>query len=276
VVGGRLTPPSAVRGAKRNCDGATELVFAGFKLGSWVGNQKGRWNSLSRERRHRLEELPGWALDARTAYWEEGFRRLQEYADQHGHTRVPQKYVIDDYRLGAWLNTQRTNWSKLSDERRQRLSQIPGWALNAIDAQWEEGFNHLLAYVAETGSALVPSDYILDGFRLGQWVTVQRRSWESLSDERRQRLAKLPGWAESARDAWWEAGFRRLEEYVQKFGHGSPPQSYTDDDGFRLGAWVHKQRQSQAKGKLSADRRMRLSKVRGWGWTPRTSATPRR
>lgn len=175
-----------------------------------------------------------------------------------------------------WLNTQRSNWSKLSDERRQRLSQIPGWTLNAIDAQWEEGFSHLLAYVAETGSALVPSEYILDGFRLGQWVTVQRRSWDSLSDERRQRLAELPGWAESARDAWWEEGFRRLEEYVQKFGHASPPQSYTDEEGFRLGTWVHKQRQSLAKGKLSADRRLRLSKLHDWEWTPRSTATERR
>jgi superfamily II DNA or RNA helicase len=251
-------------------------VFAGFKLGQWVSNQKARWNSLGDERRRRLQELPGWALDARTAYWEEGFRRLQEFAEQHGHTRVAQKHVVEGYRLGVWLNTQRSNWSKLSDERTQRLSQIPGWTLNAIDAQWEEGFNHLLAYVAETGSALVPSDYILEGFRLGQWVTVQRRNWESLSDERRQRLAQLPGWAESARTAWWEDGFRRLQEYVKKYGHSSPPQSYTDEDGFRLGTWVNKQRQNHATGALSADRRMRLSKLRGWEWTPRGAATRRR
>ena len=30
----------------------------------------------------------------------------------------------------------------------------------------------------------------------------------------------------SARAAWWEEGFRRLEGYVKKNGHASPPQSY--------------------------------------------------
>jgi hypothetical protein len=251
-------------------------VFDGFKLGSWVSNQKARWNSLGDERRQRLQELPGWELDARTAYWEEGFRRLQEYAEQHGHTRVPQKYVVDGYKLGVWLNTQRTNWSKLSEERRQRLSQTPGWTLNTLDAQWEEGFDHLLAYVEKSGNALVPNDYIHEGFRLGQWVTVQRSNWESLSDERRRRLANLPGWAHSARTAWWEDGFRRLEEYGKEYGHASPPQSYTDKDGFRLGVWVAKQRQNHAKGTLSADRRMRLSRLLGWEWTPRGAATRRR
>ena len=246
-------------------------VFDGFKLGSWVSNQKARWNSLGDERRQRLQELPGWGLDARTAHWEEGFRRLQEYAEQHGHTRVPQKYVVDGYRLGVWLNSQRSNWSKLSEERRERLEQIPGWTLNAISAQWDDGYNHLLAYVAETGTALVPSDCVLEGFRLGQWVTVQRRTWKSLSDERQQRLAKLPGWAESARTVWWEEGFRRLQDYVKKTGHACPPQSYTDADGYALGVWVNKQRQSESKGSLSPDRRERLRKLPGWEWILRDS-----
>ena len=101
------------------------------------------------------------------------------------------------------------------------------------------------------------------------------RNWESLSDERRQRLERLPGWAVSARTAWWEEGFRRLQEYIGKTGHASPPQSYADEDGFRLGSWVNKQRQNHAKGALSADRAMRLSKLGGWEWNPRGAATRR-
>jgi hypothetical protein len=35
-----------------------------------------------------------------------------------------------------------------------------------------------------------------DGFRLGQWVQLQRRGYQrgTLEDERRCRLAALPGW----------------------------------------------------------------------------------
>ncbi len=87
----------------------------------------------------------------------------------------------------------------------------------------------------EQGDALVPSACIFDGFRLGQWVTVQRRSWDRLDDNRRKRLSDLPGWAVSARDAQWEESFRRIAEYARMHGEASPPQSYADADGHRLG-----------------------------------------
>jgi Helicase associated domain len=164
---------------------------------------------LSAERQQRLQNLPGWAMDARSARWEEGFQRLQEYVKINGSSRLPSKYVFKGYKLGVWVNTQRQNWSSLSEQRRKRLMTLPDWTENTRNALWEEGFNHLLRYVADNGDALVPSTCILDGYRLGQWVAVQRSSWESLSDERRQRLQQLPGWAVSARAAWWEEGFRR-------------------------------------------------------------------
>jgi hypothetical protein len=52
---------------------------------------------------------------------------------------------------------------------------------NTRIAQWEEGFDHLVRYASESGDALVPSDCVFEGFRLGQWVTVQRQNWDSLS-----------------------------------------------------------------------------------------------
>ena len=87
-----------------------KCVFDGFNLGL-VGSKPeraGGTHSAAR-RRQRLQELPGWALDARTAFWEEGFRLLQSVRrGEQGHTRVPQKYVVDGYRLVLWINTQRS------------------------------------------------------------------------------------------------------------------------------------------------------------------------
>ena len=243
-------------------------AFDGFNLGLWVANQRGRWNKLSDERRHRLQSLPGWTLDAKAAFWEEGFHHLQRYAEENGNTSVPQRYIVDGFKLGVWINTQRINWSKLDEQRQQRLQKLPGWTGNTRVAQWENGFDHLARYVAEHGDARVRFDCVFDGFRLGQWVTVQRGNWESLSDERRQRLQELPGWAVSAREDWWEEGFRRLHEYVRRNGHACPPQSYADPDGFQLGSWVAGQRQSNTKGALSAERKARLQKLSGWEWTP--------
>jgi hypothetical protein len=246
-----------------------DQVFDGFKLGSWVSNQKARWHSLGDERRQQLQSLPDWNLDARSAHWDQGFSLLEDYAAQHGHTRVPQTSVVDGYKLGVWLNTQRTNWSTLPDEKKQRLQNLAGWTINTLADQWDDGFAHLLRYVADNGDALVPNDCVYEGYKLGQWVTVQRTKWEAISDGRRQRLAALPGWAVSARQAWWEDGFRRLQKFVATNQHASPAQAFTDSEGFRLGAWVTKQRQSQAEGKLSVERRERLHELPGWQTDPR-------
>ncbi len=78
------------------------------------------------------------------------------------------------------------------------------------------------------------------------------------------------------RAASWEKGFCRLQEYVRKNGHACPPQTYRDEDGYRLGSWVSQQRQKSANDALSHDRRDRLAKLRGWEWTPPRGAAARR
>ncbi len=119
----------------------------------------------------------------------------------------------------------------------------------------------------------MPGDYLFQGFKLGQWVTVQRSGWDSLQPDRRERLAALPGWAVSVRDAWWEGGYAQLQQYAGENGHAGPPQSYTSASGFRLGSWVATQRQSHAKGQLSDERRRRLLSLPGWEWSMRSGPT---
>lgn len=246
-------------------------VYHGFPLGQWVSNQKMRWSTLGTERQQRLQALPGWTLDARGASWEEGFQHLHDYAVTHGTSRLPStKYVRNGFKLGGWVNRQRQTWAELSEERRKRLMALPDWTEeNTQKSQWEAGFGYLCRYVEHEGNAMVPSQCVFDGFRLGQWVTVQRSNWEGLDDSRKKRLSDLPGWAVSALDARWEDGFQRLANYVERHGDASPPESYADDDGYRLGLWVSVQRQKEAKGTLAPALSSRLQNLPRWDWTPR-------
>ena len=63
-------------------------------LGTWVATQRRSrgQRQLSAERRIQLDAL-GFDWDPIGALWEEGFRRLQEFAKEQGHCRVPQRYV---------------------------------------------------------------------------------------------------------------------------------------------------------------------------------------
>jgi hypothetical protein len=113
---------------------------------------------------------------------------------------VPVAYVDQrDYRLGQWCKVQRRNQvhGTLSQERQHRLQALPGWSWSLLADQWEEGFAHLVEFAEHHGHARVPDAFRLaDGFRLGQWVGVQRRAHSKggLSHTRQERLKGVPGW----------------------------------------------------------------------------------
>ena len=97
---------------------------------------------MTADRKARLEALPGWTWDVIETQWEEGFARLEAYVADKGHGRVPANHVTGDgYRLGSWVNVQRTHHGRprpdrvtMSSERKSRLEALPGWTWDARPA----------------------------------------------------------------------------------------------------------------------------------------------
>jgi hypothetical protein len=171
------------------------------------------------------------------------------------------------------VSRQRVARSKgeLSTDRIARLESLSGWAWDDIAARWEAGFNHVLAYVAERGTARVPFSYrSLDGLRLGQWINVQRNAYAAgtLTDDRRERLEQLKGWSWNSRLQLWEDGYAALCRYVKATGSASVPYDGVFE-GFTLGKWVTTQRRAYSTGKLSKERQERLLGIPGWVWDVR-------
>ena len=166
---------------------------SGFRLGGWVSAQRTNQKTLSPECRQRLDAL-GFAWDPLAAQWEEGFDHLVRYRERNRHCLVPVSYrdPVTHYRLGTWINSQRTNQKTLSPERRQRLDTL-GFAWDVLALQWEEGFDHLARYRKHNGQCLVPVGYRdpITHYRLGAWVNRQRTNQKTLLPERRQRLDTL-------------------------------------------------------------------------------------
>ena len=237
----------------------------GYRLGQWVGVQRSTHEILSADRRRRLERLKGWAWVA-TDFWEVGYGHLEAYVKAKGDARVPSGYrTRDGHRLGDWITTQRVARKTLSADRRRRLQQLKGWVWDVLEANWEEGYAHLKAYVKAKGNARVPQRYTTrDGYRLGQWANVLRAKQKTLSPVRRQRLERAKGWAWDLNVAVWEDGYAQLKAYVKTEGTAEVPTAYRTAEGFKLGHWVSKQRSNRKT--LSADRRRRLERVKGWAW----------
>ena len=252
---------------------ADDYAIDSHRLGKWVQKQRSKQarGTLGADREHRLQELPGWTWKPFADQWEEGFTKLLDYVKRHGDARMPQAYKADGYRLGAWIDRQRSNYAKgtLDPDRQHRLEELPGWTWTSRADQWEEGFSRLVLYVKSHGNSLVPQSHTVDGYQLGAWVTTQRGNYAkgTLSTDRERSLQELPGWAWNSRTERWDNGYRRLLSYVKRHGNALVPASHSVD-GFKLGAWVVAQRVNYLKGILQDDRRLRLEELPGWTWKP--------
>ena len=170
--------------------------------------------------------------------------------------------TADGYRLGSWVNTQRTQEGRISPERKARLDAL-GFIWDALTHKWEEGYQHLEAYVSEHGDCKVPLRYqSADGFRLGIWVNKQRQKQNRLSPERKARLDAL-GFIWDRHEALWEEGFDHLQAFVKEHGHCEVSDAHVADDGYPLGQWVRVQRRQ--KDSISAERKARLDAL-GFIW----------
>jgi len=169
-----------------------------FALGSWVAHQrqKRKKENLSDKDINRLNEL-NFDWDPYEKDWEEGFFHLKEFFDQEGHLLVPAKYFsLDGYALGDWVSRQRSNMLELSLERKSKLESLAGWVWDPLEFKWEDGFNSLKQFVEKKGHARPAKNYKnKEGYKLGQWVGVQRSNKDKLSKERIDKLESLPRWS---------------------------------------------------------------------------------
>jgi hypothetical protein len=111
------------------------------------------------------------------------------------------------------------------------------------------------------GIAAFPVIHEERGYRLGQWVAVQRYSQDDLDNRWKAQLNKICFiWSE--RDRWWEEGFAALKAFKAREGHCYVP-GHQVEGTVHLGHWVTVQR--RGRHKMSRERRQRLKEV-GFVW----------
>ena len=94
-----------------------------FRLGKWVSRQRNKKNTLSTDRRRRLDAI-GFVWDPYEVEWEKNFATLKQFKSREGHCRVPRGHEEGNFKLGTWVVNQRNRRNNLSVERKQRLKAI--------------------------------------------------------------------------------------------------------------------------------------------------------
>ena len=97
------------------------------------------------------------------------------------------------------------------------------------------------------------------------WVDVQRRAKDTLSQKYIERLDAL-GFAWDVLMDAWEQGFHELRKFLEVEGHCKVKATYKTEGGFGLGRWVRTQRTTRET--LSLERVERLDAL-GFVWNAR-------
>jgi superfamily II DNA or RNA helicase len=247
------------------------ITYDGHKLGKWVSHQREKKESLSSDRKKRLESLQGWSWDPIQDQWGIGYIALKEYCEEHGDCLVPAKFITKDgYKLGAWVRNQRIQKAVVLADRKIKLEGLRGWSWDQLELKWETGYLTLKKYMEERGDSLVLSTFVTsDGFKLGSWVATQRANKGSLSSDRKKRLESLQNWSWDPLQDKWVVGYLALKEYSEEHGDCLVPLRYITRKGYKLGSWVNIQRQIMQEGQLLSDRKIKLEGLRGWSWDQR-------
>lgn len=226
-------------------------------------------------------------VERSTDDWLNWYAALQQFADHKGHANVTVTHVEsfngEDLRLGAWVNTQRTERKSgnLPKDREALLSALSGWAWDAQDASWQRRFAALQQFATREGHANVPKTHVerFDGedLKLGSWVTGQRngRTSGKLTTERVILLNSIPGWVWNTAEAAWHAKYAALKQFEAREGHLKVPKTHVErlnGEALGLGAWVGQQRLLCKSGKLLPERKALLIALPNWFWDPHEAA----
>ena len=218
------------------------------------------------------DSLKTYVVEKTTSSWNFWFGLLEEFVEREGHARVPVKFKTnDEFALGSWVATQRGLKNNLMEDKILKLEALEGWSWNPYDDSWDIGFSHLVQFLKRHGHSRVPQRLkTSNGFKLGQWVTLQRQNKKNkvLILDRIEKLEALEGWSWKPNEENWGKILSYLFEYVKKNGHARVPFDFTLNDGFKLGQWVNHHRNYYSKGKLTEEKIKRLESLEGWSWDP--------
>ena len=270
----------------------------GVLLGKWVSRQRYAWQNpdrssarLTPERKALLDQLG--MVWQKPDSWQHRYELAAAYKAAHGSLELPAQYRTEEgIWLGSWLSRQKQllqNGDKsLRGERVKALKELfrgePERRSGAVrtrarcsvrERNWLNNYRHAKAYAKRRGDLLVPASYVDEtGFRLGVWISNLRAARKTRPDSFQvtpEHIAMLDeiGMQWDAREAKWQCALRRAGEYRAAHGDLAVPVNYKTEDGFCLGDWIRRMRESYAAhdARLTPERVENLSAL-GMVWAP--------
>lgn len=152
-------------------------------------------------------------------------------------------------------------------EKKTRLNKSNPTA--QLPSTWQVGLECYTKYIKSNSSMTVNKDLIFDGFRLGQWVSIQKLKYSrnELNIENIRSLNEL-GFIWNANDHTWFIRYNSYINYIKETGTTQVPKGLIFED-FDLSKWVSKQREAFSNDSIKLDRKHLLNEL-SFVWHPST------
>ncbi|MGW4784892.1 Helicase associated domain protein [Streptomyces sp. NPDC004230] len=250
----------------------TDWSPADFPLGAWIADQRRYYKegTLEDDRIAQAEKL-GMIWSEFDASFEEGLAAAAAWAADHQvGLAAPTEAVHNGYRVGKWLNTQRTaarradvlahhqdkgtnapdsSTTPLPAGRREALEEIdPGWCPTwSID--WQRQFRLAWHHVQSGGTLPTKAGVLaIDGADLGKWLNAQGRAFDKLTATQQWMLTDMLHFTPAAtprkltRAEQREVNLAAAHQFHAREGHLDVPRSHrepVDGSDIGLGAWIN-------------------------------------
>ncbi|WP_078844516.1 DEAD/DEAH box helicase [Streptomyces achromogenes] len=275
-------------------------VTKDFPLGRWVHQQRKtlRAGELDPHRKELLDAPEaGMVWEPGEEAWETKLATLRSYRRATGHLAPRQDAVWTNPADGVEVpigqhmaNLRRKGGLGKNPERaKQRAKQLaaidPDWNC-PWPLDWQRHYRILADLAADEPDGRLPDiqpGVRFEGDDLGKWFQRQRRSWPELSEEQRQRLARLgvtpaeqPAPAPAAKDGGKASAFQRglaaLTQYIEREGRTVVGRAHVEElpDGSVIKLGVFLSNQKARRDRLDAAQRAALAEL-GYAWAAEQS-----
>jgi hypothetical protein len=156
------------------------------QLWKWLYFQKTQKKMMSAKRRKLLDALGvDWSIEKRISP-NNRMRQLEAFYRKHGHCNAT---LLNDKRLAFWLGCLRRRRHRLSAETITKLEAMNiDWS--PATTLWNRRYEESVEFWKRFGHCRIPAEWP-ENRALPTWVYTQRRRWNRLRQERRQRLSAL-------------------------------------------------------------------------------------
>ena len=196
--------------------------------------------------------------------FEEVFRLLKEYKDEHGHCKVSREHKVGTIHLGHIVDDIRHGKRKITTEQKAMLNSIGFvWKVQESPTYFDEVFRLLEDYKAEHRHCDIPKDYEVSSINLGQIVQNIRSGRRKTTTEQKAMLDSIGFvWQVQQRGTSFEEVVTMLKEYKEEHGHCNIPKECKIGD-INLG-WIVRDIRSGDR-KTTADQKAMLNSI-GFVW----------